>query len=158
MSKALKILGLFVLVFATIFILMTARNLYLVRTGGIVKWDNKWYTKKELAEKFPSQYYEVEAKNTPEEAYAGFRQALLENDIEKALEYVVEEKREMYREAFQDQNKLEKVKLIPEVDKIMKSEKNSYDNFSNYYYERDGDFFEIDFLKNEEGFWMISGI
>lgn len=153
MSKALKILGLFVLVFATIFILMTARNLYLVRTGGIVKWDNKWYTKKELAEKFPPQYYEVEAKNTPEEAYAGFRQALLENDIEKALEYVVEEKREMYREAFEARTDLDSwTEQLPE--EIVK--KDEFENFAIYEINFQTETLNtLTFVKNKEGYWEV---
>ena len=153
MIKALKILGLFVLVFATIFILMTARNLYLVRTGGIVKWDNKWYTKKELAEKFPPQYYEVEAKNTPEEAYAGFRQALLENDIEKALGYVVEEKRGVYREAFQLRTDLDSwINQLPE--EIIK--KDEFENFAIYEINfQTENLNTLTFIKNKEGYWGV---
>lgn len=159
MTKTFKVLSLVILIMLAVFLFLIARNFYLIRTGGLVKWDNQWYTKKELAEKFPPQYYEVEAKNTPEEAYAGFRQALLDNNHEKALEYVVEEKREEYSNAFQEKEDLDNwIKQLPE--NITKEDE--YGNFASFYYlsldTKDEVGHKIEFVKNKKGFWMISGI
>lgn len=162
-----KILKIFVIILAVIIILMIlffvwTRNK--INKGDLIKWDNKWYTKEELGEAFPSQEYDVPAKNTPEEVYAKFRQALLDNNIETALGYMSDYRKEEYKNAFNDKEKLKKYKEIPEINKIKKSEKNSYNNFSNYFYykdikETDNDIpFEINFIKNIEGYWQIDFI
>jgi len=160
MKKFLKFLGFFILVLIAVFLLLTARNFYLIKTGGLVKWNNEWYTKKELAEKFPPQYYEAEAKNTPEEVYLNFRQALLDGDTEKALEYVVEEKKESYQQAFKDEEKLKNFLKIPEISKIKKAEKDCYENYCSYYYflGNNVDVYNIIFEKNESGYWEITFI
>lgn len=71
-----------------------------VETGKWVEYNGKWYfTEKQLRKDFPPQYIDVPAKNTPEEVYAGFRQALLNNEIDVALAYVRKENRASQRDA-----------------------------------------------------------
>ncbi|MDD4333132.1 MAG: hypothetical protein PHT51_03395 [Patescibacteria group bacterium] len=156
MKKALLIVG---AVLAVIILLaggFVVYNYVRIQRGDLVKWDNQWYTKEELAKKFPPQVYEVEAKNTPEEVYADFCQALLANDTDKALSYIVEKNRDEYRKAFEDKTKLENwVKKLPE--KITKE--NEYRNFA-YYDINMGTKMKntVSFIKNQVGFWEIDRI
>ncbi len=152
-------MGVAVLLFAALMIYTRIQ----INKGNLVKWDNQWYTKEQLKEKFPPQYYEAPAKNTPEEVYAKFREALLANDIEGALGLMVEGKREEYRKDFENTEILEKYKTIPDVNQIKKQEKDSYGNFAIYYYfdEKqtiDDIPFKIQFEKNFDGYWEIYGI
>src|SRR6056297_1792764 len=102
-KKILKILGYIVLGIIIVFLGFFVWARYEMETGQLVKWDGEWYTKEELEEKYPPQQYDVEAKNTPEEVYTKFREAVLNNNKERALEYIVEDQRDRYREAFQDE-------------------------------------------------------
>lgn len=69
-----------------------------IQRGEYVKWNGIWYTKEELKEKYPPQYVETPAKNNPEEVYAIFRQALLDGNLELALEQITEQERKEYKE------------------------------------------------------------
>lgn len=159
MDKAKKILKIFGMVVGVILLIWAIDLIRIQRKidrGDLVKWGGQWYTKEQLAEKYPPQYIEVPAKNTPEEVYARFRQALLNNDIEGALEEIVLEKREEYREALKDGERLEKwVKTLPEEITKEKIEGNFgyYDiDFGTEYKNT------VDFLKNSEGYWQIDSI
>ncbi|MBU4374897.1 hypothetical protein KKH38_00095, partial [Patescibacteria group bacterium] len=128
----------------------------------LVKWDNQWYTQKELEEKFPPQEYDVPAKNTPEQVYTKFRQALLDNDIELALEQIREEQKSRYKQIFNDLSILGEYRKFPEVSEIKKSEQETYGNFTSYYFkfitnEREIDY-SIQFEKDQEGYWKIDQI
>lgn len=122
----------------------------------MVKWDNQWYTQKELEEKFPPQEYDVPAKNTPEQIYAKFRQALLDNDIELALEQIREENRDGYREAFKDEEKLKEwIGELPE--NIIKE--NEYNNLAYYDLDMGTEYKNtVSFTKNQNGYWEIDQI
>ena len=123
-----------VLIIVILYISFVVWTAIRIKRGDLVKWDNQWYTKEELAKKFPPQVYEVESKNTPEEVYTKFRQALLDNDIETALSQIREEKRDEFRQTFNNAEELNKYRSIPELNKIIKREKESYGNFLSYYY------------------------
>lgn len=156
MKKAAKIL-IYVL-FAAV-ILLIAYFVYIkykIDKGDLVKWGGEWYSKEELKEKFPPQYIEVPAKNTPEEVYAKFREALLKDDIEGALSLIREKNRDGYRDAFQNKEKLKRwIETLPE-----EIEKEREDG--NYAY------YDIDygtenkntatFIKNSNGYWEIDQI
>jgi hypothetical protein len=159
--KTLKILGviLALIVLSGLAFLLWVNHA--IETGKLVKWEGQWYYEEELKEKFPPQEYSVEAKNTPEEVYQKFRQALLEGEKEKALEYIVDEKREEYKQAFEDEESFSKYKMLPDVENLNKREKDSYGNFSNFYYylsEDDEMPYDISFLKNKDGYWKIKSI
>jgi len=163
MKKLIKIL--FIILVAILFLaaMYFAWTYIRIQRGDLIKWDNKWYTQEQLREKFPPQEYDAPAKNTPEEIYAAFRQALLDDDIEGALGQITEEKREKYREVFGDKEKLENYKKVPGVDKIKKSEGETYGNFSSYYYSEFNNqnkekVYYIEFIKDINGFWKIDQI
>ena len=160
-KKAFKFFGFFVL-FLILFAGAYLTNTYFqIQRGDLVKWDGEWQTKEELAKKYPPQYYDVPAKNTPEEVYATFRQALLDGDIELALEQIAEENKDKYIEIFNNQDILKKYHDIPGVKDIKKAEREIYKNSCSYYYvERSKDenkqiAYSIDFIKNNKGFWKI---
>lgn len=155
-SKAMKI---FLIVFVVAIFFALANYAYFkiqIKRGELVNYYGKWYTKEQLKKEFPPQYYDVPAENTPEEVYAEFRQALLNNDIEKALGLIREEERESYREAFKDKEKFDKwLKTLPE--KIGDIRANG--NFAHYDWDKgDGYNHTIDFIKDENGYWKIDNI
>ena len=163
LKKFLKILGIIIAVLAVVFILFLVWVRIQINRGNLVKWDGEWYTKEKLAEKFPPQYIEIEAKNTPEEVYKKFRQALLDNDLETALEQIREERREEYREIFSDyQKKNGDLKNLGKVYPIEINKSHEYGNFSSFNYkfvENEKEFYSsIEFEKNSEGYWQIDRI
>jgi hypothetical protein len=158
MKKFFLIIGFIVAVIFFTVVGFFIYNYWRIQRGDYVKWDNQWYTKEDLAKKFPPQVYEVESRNTPEEVYTAFRQALLDNDTEKALSYIVEKNREEYRLIFENNEKLNKYKKIPEENIIKRSENNSIGNFAYYYYIINEKNYEISFVKNRRGFWEIERI
>ena len=161
MKKTLKITGIVIGVLVLIFLIRFIQVHIQIKNGDLIKWDNKWYTKEELKQAFPPQYIEVPAKNTPEEVYAAFRQALLDNDIEKALGEIKNSEREKYQKVFSDPELLKKYQTIPEVGEIHHSKDATYGNFSSYYYFKDIEkqiYREIDFEKNSLGYWQIDNI
>lgn len=158
MKKALKIVGgIFAVIFvaAVLFLIYTRIQ---INNGNLVKWEGKWYTKEQLNKKFPPQYIEVPAKNTPEEVYAKFREALLKNNLEGVLELMTPEKRMVYREIFESKNLLE---LGNEYPKIINKD-NISGNFSTYSYKFNKEgreiFSSVKFIKNYEGYWQIDAI
>lgn len=162
LKKVLKIGG---IVAGVILLAMIVFFIYIkvqIESGKLVKWDNQWYTKDDLAKKYPPQNYDVPAQNTPEEVYTSFRQALLDNDIEKALSFITEESREKYKNLFNDQSVLGRYKNIPEARDIKKREQDNYGNFANYYYfsdnQKDAIPFDISFIKDINGYWQIDSI
>ena len=156
MKKYFQVLGIVIVVIIISFVLFLVWIRIQINQGDLVKWDNEWYTKEELKEAFPPQYIEVEAVNTPEEVYATFRQALLDDDIERALEQIREEKREEYREVFKNENKFgEWIKTLPESISDLRIS----GNFGYYDWDKgDGYKHTIDFLKDGLGYWHIDSI
>lgn len=158
-KKILKITG---IVLGVAVLLYIGWSVYLkirIDRGDLIKWDNKFYTKEELAQKFPPQEYNVPAKNTPEEVYANFRQALLKNDIEGALAQIRTESKEKYSKIFQSYANL---KILGEKypDKINLD--HEYGNFSAYNFKfiKEGKEIEssVEFIKNSDGYWQIDQI
>lgn len=123
-------------------------------SGRLIYFKGELYTKEQVSKLVGPQVYEVASKNTPEEVYARFREALLKNDIEAALAEMRPEKREEYRTAIQaDKAKYEQwVKSLPE--KITKEEE--LGNYS-YYDVKYGSSNKntATFIKNQEGYWQI---
>lgn len=99
------------IIFGAVLILVIGYFVYFyiqIQRGEYVKWNGIWYTKEELKEKYPPQYVETPAKNTPEEVYATFRQALLDGNLELALEQITERRRGEYREILNIEGSMEK--------------------------------------------------
>ncbi|KKQ60556.1 MAG: hypothetical protein US81_C0017G0006 [Parcubacteria group bacterium GW2011_GWE2_38_18] len=162
-KKAIKIIGIVLATLVLLFVIVFAYNYWRISTGRLIKWEGQYYTKDQIKAKYGEQVYDVPSKNTPEEVYTKFREALLKNDIEGALGMIREEKRGGYRERFSDKNVLEKYRILPEVNKIKKAENDSIGNLALYYYfkdeqKKDDVPFDIKFEKNKEGYWQIDGI
>jgi len=162
LKKVLKIVGLVAALAVVAFIAYAFYVNWQIKSGNLVKANNRWYTKAEWNQYLESikvgpQYVEAPAVNTPEEVYAKFREALLKNDIEGALNELRPDKREKYREAaLNDKEKFEKwVKSLPEV-----ITKDSIDGNHAYYdvdYGTDNKNTAI-FRKNLNGVWQIDAI
>ena len=118
---------------------------YKINRGDLFEYEGVWYTKEQARELFGPQYYEVESKNTPEEVYV----ALMRED-----------KREEYRNAFENKEKFDNwVKRFPES--IIKD--HVYSNNASYHYLNDADANDREahptlFEKNKMGYWEIYGI
>jgi len=157
-KKILKRAGytlLFIVFFSIVFY---SYGVWLLRTGRMVKYNGKMYTRENYYKVAFPDNYEAPAKNTPEEVYKNFRAALLTGDTEKALTFMKEKRREEYRGKFKNKNTLEKYKIIPDISVVKKSE-DSNSVFVNFYYYLDGNNngipFEIKMEKNINGFWEI---
>ena len=155
-NKILKIVSIVVAILAILFVAAVAYNYVRLQRGDLVKWDGKFYTKEEFSKMFPPQYCDAEAKNNPEDVYKVFRQALLDNDIETALNQINIKSRDKYREAFKDQAKFDSwVKRLPE--KIEKE--NEHENFANYDLDMGSQYKNtVNFIKNCSGYWKIDSI
>jgi hypothetical protein len=159
MIRILKILIIIAGILALLFLGYVGYNYYRIKTGKLFEHMGRWYTLEEFREKYGPQVYEVESKNTPEEVYQKYRQALLDKEIDYALSLMTEEKRPVYRKAFEDKEKFNQwIKDLPE-----QIEKESqYGNFANYSYstqEEDGIYnHHVLFEKNRDGYWQIYGI
>ncbi|MCK9345303.1 MAG: hypothetical protein M0P64_04300 [Candidatus Pacebacteria bacterium] len=130
---------------------------YKIESGAWVNYNGKWYTSEEdLRKDFPPQYIDVPAKNTPEEVYTEFRQALLNNQIDNALTFVRKENRAAYAEAFKDGEKFDAwVKTLPASIGNLRIN----DNWAHYDWEKgDGLKHTIDFGKDSNGYWYIEYI
>jgi len=163
-KKVFKIFGFFVLFIVFITSIYFIDIYFKLKSGDIILWDNDVYTREEFAKKYPPQYYDVPAKNTPEEVYATFRQALLDGDIELALEQIADDSRNEYQEFFSIKDNIEKYYDIPDVKDVKKAEREAYGNFCSYYYiEKLEDknkqiAYSVDFIKDNKGFWKIENI
>lgn len=162
-KKAFKIIGIVLAVIVLAVFLFLLWNYIRIQRGDLVKWDNQWYTQKELEEKFPPQEYDVPAKNTPEQVYTKFRQALLDNDIELALEQIREESREEYREIFKNyQKENSSLKMLGKIYPDEISQNHEYGNFATYdfifFQNKERVYSSAKFIKDQEGYWKIDQI
>ena len=158
-KKVLKIIGLGL---ALAVLLYVGWSVYLkirIDRGDIIVWEGKTYTKEELKKQFPPQEYNTPAKNTPEEVYANFREALLKNDIEGALAQITLKNQEKYKEILKSHFDL---KILGEEypNKIILD--HEYGNFSAYNFKfiKENKEVEssIEFIKNSDGYWQIDQI
>ncbi|MBU4216763.1 hypothetical protein L6270_02985 [Candidatus Parcubacteria bacterium] len=158
MKKIAKIFGYVVLAVVVLLFLLLIWTKRKIDNGEMVKWNGKWMTQEDFHKIVPPQVYKVESKNKPEEVYTAFRQALLDDDVEKALGLVRVEKRAKFAEVFKDKKMLENYKTLPVVEKIIKSEKDSYENISSFYYRENEKVYSVEFIKNKDGYWEIDQI
>ena len=160
MKKITKIFGFISLAVIILLFLLTWWTKGKIDRGEMVKLNGKWMTQQDFHKIVPPQVYKVESKNKPEDVYTAFRQALLSNDLEKALVLMTVEKRETYRKAFGDKAKLDAwVVKLPE--KI--TQESVYENIMSYYYlnntnKDDKIAHPIEFIKNKDGYWQIDQI
>jgi len=159
MKKALKITGIILAIIILLLFIYVYRTHLKIQRGDLIKFNGYWYTKEELAEIIPPQNYEAPAQNTPEQVYAEFRQALLDDDLEKALGLIVPEKREKMAEALSGMTDAEKwINNLPS--EIVKESEDG--NFAYYYFVIfDGSSESkspVRFVKDLNGYWRINFI
>lgn len=131
------------------------------------KFPFRMYTAEELAEKglwpeaLPS-YDAILTRTRPEETYAKFRQALIDGDLDKAVEYFIENQQKDWRESLYE---IKDKGLLQEMlgDLPEKVENVSITgSTSSYEYGIPNDpervAHVIQFTKNKNGDWKISGI
>ncbi|MBD3282433.1 MAG: hypothetical protein GF387_02380 [Candidatus Portnoybacteria bacterium] len=123
------------------------------------------YTAEELAEqgKYPESLYEdVPTRVRPEETYAKFRQALIDENFEKAAECFIEEYRKEWKDALyeiKEQGYLqemiedlpEKIEDVPISGSLTEYEYITSKEGKNYFHV-------ISFIKNKEGDWLIEDL
>jgi len=141
---------------------------YKIEKGDWIKWDNKIYTQKQVEEKWPAWGQFIEPKNTPEDTYIKFREAVLAGDIDGALEFVDEKKKRRYEAILNDPELSKGYQDLPDWDKIKPDEhENSYRiNSAVYFYflEDMGDApdsdvpYTIRFIKKTNGYWKLESI
>jgi len=113
----------------------------------------------------------VPTRTTPEETYAKFRQALIDGDIDKAVECFTKEKQDEYRDALtkaKDEGRftgiIDKLKdITPEGKEITnKSTGSSSTSYEFFYKENQNDTYTtshtIVFYKNWDGDWLMDNL
>ena len=135
---------------------------HLMVNKEIIKCDGRWYTKKSWHDNFGN--YDLGSKNTPEEVYVTFKQALLDNDVEKVLQLMREERKSGYESLLKKyQNELGSLKSLGERYPNEIHKVNNYNNFSSYKYKfigLDNQIIDsnIEFVRNSNGYWQIDAI
>lgn len=156
MKKTLKITGIVIGVLLILVILFFGYQYYRIKTGDIVQYNGKWMTRAQydyVVKTLGDQYVETPAKNTPEEVYAKFREAVLKDDFSAALEQIRPSYRVQWQKFFEIKEEVEKFKKnLPET--IVKEKIDG----NRAYYEikyNDGSKSRADFDKNINGIWQI---
>jgi len=153
-----------------------ARKEYVEMGFASDKFPFRMYTAEELAEKglYPEALYEnVATRTRPEETYAKFRQALIDEDFDTAAECFVKENRKEVREGLENvkkegflqemlndlPEKLEDTYIYTEHTGEIDLDRNS---LTSYYYilpnDPSRDAQTIFFEKNKHGDWLIEGL
>ncbi len=154
-----------------VIIVIIASSVYInakLESGDLIEWGGKLYTKEQAEEKWPAWGQYIEPKNTPEDTYNGFKNAIERGDIEGALEYIHEKKKQRYTLILNDPELSAGYQTLPEWSEVIFNEsENSWRvNTEVYYYFKEdmGDAYdsdvpyEIDFIKNPDGYWKLEGI
>lgn len=161
--KTHKLLKILFLLIIGIFIVLRLSSLIVqhqVEAGKWVEVNGKWYfNEKDLREVFPAQYIDTPAKNTPEEVYTNFRQALLNNEIDVALSYIREENRGGQRDALIKFGDLVALgNIYPEKIEQEKIEGN-FATFGYVFIKEGREIKSIaEFRKGSDGYWFIENI
>lgn len=158
MKKVRKILGIVLLIILVLFFVLFIYSYWEAKHNDYIKYQDKWYTLEEFDDLISQSKTVIEAKNTPEEAYENFLQAVKEEDVDKALEYISEDKRIEYYKVLS--SRLEYYKSIPGVEDIHQNLNMTYENSISYYYQTaDGEYVKtISFKKSMDGYWRIDYI
>jgi hypothetical protein len=156
MKKVLIITSIILGVIIVGVIVFSIQTRMMINRGELVKWEGQWYTQEEFRQMYPPEGTEVPAKNTPEEVYETFRQALLDDDIDTALLQIREEKKEQYQVAFLDKQKLENwTRTLPATIE----EERIDGNFAYYDIDYGTEYKNsVTFIKNQKGYWQIDTI
>lgn len=143
-----------ILILGTVF---ASYRLWEVRTGRLIRLPNGTYlTQEEFHKIYPPQNTVLPDKNKPEEVYTKFREAILAGNVDEALKYIAERKRDEYKVNLE--KNLESYKKIPPFLSLNKI--SSRDDLSQleYQYQENNNKFDVELEKTWDGFWYISGI
>jgi len=152
MKKALKIIGFVLLAVVVLLFLLTWWTKGKIERGEMVKFNGKWMAHEDFHKLVDGPN---EMKNTPQEVYTIFRQALIANDLERALSLITPYSRDEYRKVFEDKAKLDAwVKKLPKKIRLQVS----YENSDLYDVDMDGSINTAIFRKSEGGYWLIDKI
>lgn len=163
MKKPYKILLTGLLLILLVLVVFYSYRFWQIKTGRIVKVGDTWITIQAFYDQYGDPQNPVaESKNTPEEVYVKFREAILVNNVEEALKYIVPEKVEEYRKELSDSKVLEKYKALPEVSKVYAVKGEAIGSYNSYEYIRVENgkkiAYSVDFFKNREGYWLLRNI
>ncbi|MCD4694326.1 hypothetical protein K8R62_03135 [bacterium] len=158
MKKLRKISEIILLIVLVSFFVLFVYSYWEARHNNYIKYQDKWYTLEEFDDLISQGRTVIEAKNTPEEAYKNFLEAIRGDDIDRALDYISEDKRIEYYKVLS--SRLEYYKSVPEVENIHQNLKMTYENSISYYYQTsDGEYVKtVSFKKGLDGYWRIDYI
>lgn len=133
-----------------------------MKKGEIFMYDGKWWQKDEWVKVYDPYSLDTPEKNTPEQVYADFRQALLDNDMEKALGLLTDKHKKEYRESFEKEiaekgSLVELGKKYPVEIKRNQINNTNYSCTYDYQFEQDGEVIDssFGFIKDLDGYWKI---
>jgi len=162
LKKILKIAGITVGALFGLAVVVFGYQYYRIKTGDIVQYNGKWMTRAQydfVVKTLGDQYVETPAKNTPEEVYAKFREAVLKDDFTEALEQISPSRREGWKKVFENVTKKEELekwkKSLPEKLKLEKIEGN-YAQFEIDYGTQQ--YNGVTFSKDISGYWHIDSL
>lgn len=160
MKKPIKIALIGLLSILAVIVIFYSYRYWQIKTGRIVKVGKVWMTHELFIEQYGDPQNPVaESKNTPEEVYTKFREAILANDVEGALRYVVPEKVGEYSLRLNNFQVLSKYKTLPEFSLLVELNKETFSNFASYeYYVFENgkkNAYSVDLTKSQQGYWLL---
>lgn len=157
MKKTLNILLIVALSIFALMVLFTLYRFWGVKTGRLIRMDNGVYlTPTEFHKIYPPQNVVLPDKNKPEEVYTKFREAIIVGNIDEALKYIAERRRDEYKENLI--KNLELYKNLPDFGVMNLRESTINDIERNYKYTIDEKEYYVELEKTWDGYWFIYGI
>ncbi len=159
-KKIIKFIGIFFLGLLLTFIVYVIFVQVQISRGELIKFKGHFYTKDEWVKIFDPNSIIVPEKNTPEDVYSAFRQALLEERYDDALAFFSDYRKNEYKELMKDESRVKEwVKRLPiNITKEVKRNNTAIYRYSNANDKEDEFSHPIDFKKNSDGYWMINQI
>lgn len=143
-----------ILLLGTVF---ASYRLWEVRTGRLIRLPNGTYlTQDEFHKIYPPQNTVLPDKNKPEEVYTKFREAIIAGNVDEALKYIAERRRDKQKESLI--SNLEFYKKLPDFGGLIKiSQRDDLVNME-FQYLINQEKFDLVFEKTWDGYWFIYGI
>jgi hypothetical protein len=143
-----------ILILGTVF---ASYRLWEVRTGRLIRLPNGTYlTQEEFHKIYPPQNTVLPDKNKPEEVYTKFREAILAGNVDEALKYIAERKREEY--SVNLVKNLDAYKTLPEFSSLKKNSNYSGSVEIGYDFINNSQKYSVILEKAWDGYWFIYGI
>lgn len=133
-----------------------------IKKGEIFMYEGRWWKKDDWVKIYDPYSIDTPEKNTPEQVYADFRQALLDNDMEGALGLLTDKHKKEYRDSFEKEieengSLVELGNVYPTNIKCFLSTYSTYDSYCDFKFEKDGEIIDssLSFIKDLKGYWKI---